>query len=335
MEIVIDQNNADQRFDRFMRKYCKTYPEVKLSDIYSWIRKGEIKLNGKKVKEEYRVKVGDKIVFMEDHLGKKDLRALMSPKDKKLKKLEIDDIKKMIIHEDKNRIVFDKPAGIILHPSDKHRNDLCMNDYLEKYVEMTIGSTLKGEGSIETFKPSFGYRLDKDTSGVLIAAKNYSALQYINEIIRDRQIEKKYLTIVVGDFPEYMIIDKSLEKVYDKKFDRSHMVVDKSGLTAKTECRNKKTIYHPELGLLSLLEVKIDTGRMHQIRIHLSSEGYPILGDIIYGNPAINRKLYKNININRQLLHCRKYSFVNIGENKRKEFTAGIPIDFEKIIELK
>lgn len=335
MEIVIDQNNADQRFDRFMRKYCKTYPEVKLSDIYSWIRKGEIKLNGKKVKEEYRVKVWDKIVFMEDHLWKKDLRALMSPKDKKLKKLEIDDIKKMIIHEDKNRIVFDKPAWIILHPSDKHRNDLCMNDYLEKYVEMTIWSTLKWEWSIETFKPSFGYRLDKDTSWVLIAAKNYSALQYINEIIRDRQIEKKYLTIVVGDFPEYMIIDKSLEKVYDKKFDRSHMVVDKSWLTAKTECRNKKTIYHPELWLLSLLEVKIDTWRMHQIRIHLSSEWYPILWDIIYGNPAINRKLYKNININRQLLHCRKYSFVNIWENKRKEFTAGIPIDFEKIIELK
>ncbi len=335
MEIVIDQTNADQRFDRFMRKYCKTYPEVKLGDIYSRIRKWEIKLNGKKVKEEYRVKVWDKIVFMEDHLWKKDLRALMSPKDKKIKKLEVDDIKKMIIHEDKNRIVFDKPAWIILHPSDKHWNDLCMNDYLERYVEMTIWSTLKSEWSIETFKPSFGYRLDKDTSWVLIAAKNYAALQYINEIIRDRQIEKKYLTIVVGDFPEYMIIDKSLEKVYDKKFDRSHMVVEKSWLTAKTECRNKKTIYHPELWLLSLLEVKIDTWRMHQIRIHLSSEWYPILGDIIYGNPAINRKLYKNININRQLLHCRKYSFVNIWENKRKEFTAGIPTDFEKIIELK
>ena len=335
MEIVIDQNNADQRFDRFMRKYCKTYPEVKLSDIYSWIRKWEIKLNGKKVKEEYRVKVWDRIVFMQEHLWKKDLRAMMSPKDKKLKKLEIDDIKKMIIHEDKNWIVFDKPAWIILHPSDKHRNDLCMNDYLEKYVEMTVWSTPKSEWSIETFKPSFGYRLDKDTSWVLIAAKNYAALQYINEIIRDRQIEKKYLTIVVGDFPEYMVIDKSLEKVYDKKFDRSHMVVEKFWLKAKTECRNKKTIYHPELWLLSLLEVKIDTWRMHQIRIHLSREWYPILWDIIYGNPAINRKLYKNININRQLLHCWKYSFVNIWENKRKEFTAGIPIDFEKIIELK
>lgn len=335
MQIVIDETNADQRFDRFMRKYCKIYPEVKLGDIYSWIRKWEIKVNGKKVKEEYRVKIWDQVVFMEDHLWKKDLRALMSPKDKKMKKLEVDDIKKMIIYEDKNWIVFDKPAWIILHPSDKHWNDLCMNDYLERYVEMTIWSTYKSEWETETFKPSFGYRLDKDTSWVLIAAKNYPALQYINEIIRDRQIEKKYLTIVVGDFPEYMQIDKSLEKVYDKKFDRSHMVLDRSWLTAKTECWNKKTIYHPELWLISLLEVKIDTWRMHQIRIHLSSEWYPVLGDIVYGNPAVNRKLYKNININRQLLHCWKYSFVNIWEKKRKEFSADIPSDFEKIIELK
>jgi 23S rRNA-/tRNA-specific pseudouridylate synthase len=132
-----------------------------------------------------------------------------------------------------------------------------------------------------------------------------------------------------------LIIDKSLEKVYDKKFDRSHMVVDRSWLTAKTECRNKKTIFHPDLWSVSLLEIKIDTWRMHQIRIHLSSEWYPILGDIIYGNPAVNRKLYKNININRQLLHCRKYSFVDIWEKNRKEFSAEIPNDFQKIIELK
>lgn len=335
MEIIIDETNADQRFDRFMRKYCKTYPEVKLSDIYSRIRKWEIKLNWKKVKEEYRVQIWDKIVFMEEHLWKKDLRALMSPKDKKLKKLEVDDIRKMIVYEDKNRIVFDKPAWVILHPSDRHWNDLCMNDYLEKYVEMTIWSTTKSESDTETFKPSFGYRLDKDTSWVLIAAKNYPALQYINEIIRDRKIEKKYLAVVVWDFPKHLIIDKSLEKVYDKKFDRSHMVVDRSWLTAKTECRNKKTIFHPDLWSVSLLEIKIDTWRMHQIRIHLSSEWYPILGDIIYGNPAVNRKLYKNININRQLLHCRKYSFVDIWEKNRKEFSAEIPNDFQKIIELK
>ncbi|MCF7834712.1 RluA family pseudouridine synthase [Candidatus Gracilibacteria bacterium] len=328
MEIIIDQNNADQRFDRFMRKYCKIYPEVKLGDIYLWIRKGNIKVNGKKSKEEYRLQIGDKVEFEKDVLGKKDLRALISPKERKIKKLEKDEIKNMIIYEDINWIVFDKPSGVVIHPSNKHWSDLCMNDYLETYVSKSLNI------ESETFKPSFGYRLDKDTSGVLIAAKNYVALQYINEIIRDRKIEKKYLTIVVGDFPNHLLIDKSLEKIYDKKFDRSHMIVDKSGIKARTECWNKKTIYHPDFGQISLVEIKIDTGRMHQIRIHLSSEGYPVLGDIIYGNPAVNRKLYKKLNINRQLLHCWKYSFVDISSKKNKEFQSDVPSDFNRIIEL-
>lgn len=92
-----------------------------------------------------------------------------------------------------------------------------MNDYLEKYAE---------EHKTDTFKPSFGYRLDKDTSGVLIGAKIYESLQYINAIIRDRTIDKYYLTIVIGTFPKHLIIDKPLTKSYDKKFDRSHVKVD-------------------------------------------------------------------------------------------------------------
>jgi 23S rRNA-/tRNA-specific pseudouridylate synthase len=109
----------------------------------------------------------------------------------KMKNLNLEDIEKMIVHEDDNRIVFNKPAGIVAHPSNKHMNDLAMNDYLDKYCQLKDIHT-----DSETFKPSFGYRLDKDTSGVLIAAKNYDALQYLNKIIRDREIDKEYMTIV-------------------------------------------------------------------------------------------------------------------------------------------
>ena len=94
----------------------------------------------------------------------------------------------------------------------------------------------------------------------------------------------------------------------------------------------EKSIQHPDLGPISLLKVKIHTGRMHQIRIHVSAEGFPVLGDLVYGNAAANRILYKSLGINRQLLHCRKYSFLDPFQNDQITFEAPIPADFEKIV---
>ncbi|MEI6672766.1 MAG: pseudouridine synthase [bacterium] len=177
-----------------------------------------IKVNGKRVKEEYRIKVGD-VISIDDkvQMGSEDLSLLVSQKDRKLEKVDIKKIKQQILYEDGHRIVFDKPYGIPMHPGNKHRNDLCMNDYLDKYAE---------EYKTSTFKPSFGYRLDRDTSGVLIAAKSYEALQYINTIIRERDIDKYYLTFVIGKFPEHLIIKKPLSKTYNKELDRSQVKID-------------------------------------------------------------------------------------------------------------
>lgn len=193
MEIKIDLNQANQRCDRFLRKYAKPYPQVRLSDIYSRLRKGDIKLNGKKVKEETRLQEGDILSIPQELFGKKDPKLLLTQKERKLKKIDIDELETWILYEDQDWLVFNKPAGIVLHPSNNHRNDLCMNDYLEYYCDY---KGYKKENKNQTFKPSFGYRLDKDTSGVLIAAKNYEALQYINQIIRERAINKNYKTRV-------------------------------------------------------------------------------------------------------------------------------------------
>lgn len=326
MEIKIDKDSSDQRFDRFLRKWFKKYPQVRLADIYSTIRKWLIKVNGKRVKEEYRIKVGD-IIQIDDkvQMGSEDLSLLISQKDRKLEKVDIKKIKQQILYEDGHRIVFDKPYGIPMHPGNKHRNDLCMNDYLDKYTE---------EYKTATFKPSFGYRLDRDTSGVLIAAKSYEALQYINTIIRERDIDKYYLTFVIGKFPAHLIIKKPLSKTYNKELDRSQVKIDYDDwLEAKTECRLEKFIQHPILGPISLLRVKIHTWRMHQIRIHVSIEWFPVLGDLVYGNPSANRILYKSLGINRQLLHCRKYSFLNPFENDQITFESPMPADFLKILQ--
>lgn len=323
MEITISADQANQRCDRFLRKFCKPYPQVGLSDIYSWIRKGLVKVNGKRVVEDKRLVLGDVVLLPASCLGKKDFKRMLSQKERKLKNLDADVVRSWVLYEDENRLVFNKPAGIVIHPSNKHWNDLCMNDYLEWYCSGL------GLPQNATFKPAFGYRLDKDTSGVLIAAKNYEALQYINHIIREREISKEYITYVVGKFPKHLIIDKAIEKTYNPKFSRAQMHLNESdGLDSKTECRLQHSFLHSDLGNISLVKVKLYSGRMHQIRIHLASEGYPVLGDLIYGKPVINRLLYKSLHIQRQLLHCWKYQFKNL-DGKMIAFEAPFPLDFQ------
>ena len=323
MEITIQKDQANQRCDRFLRKFCKAYPQVRLSDIYSWIRKWTIRVDGKRVKEEYRVLEGDEIQIPEECLWKKDKQAILTQKEKKFQKLNPEIVNSWIIYEDENWIVFNKPAWIVIHPSNKHRNDLCMNDYLERYCEK------QGINWGSTFKPSFWYRLDKDTSWVLIAAKNYEALQYINKIIRDRAISKEYITLVAWKFPKHLIINKAIEKTYNSKFDRAQMQLNETDwMDSKTECRLEKTLKHQQLWDISLLRVKLYSWRMHQIRIHLSSEWYPVLWDLIYWKPALNRIIYKSLHIQRQLLHCWKYQFKNI-DGKTISFQAEIPQEFK------
>ncbi len=333
MEIIIDKSNADQRFDRFLRKRFKIYPKVRLADIYALIRKGSAKVNAKKQKEQYRLNVGD-LVSIDDHvtLGDADFSVLTSGKEKQLEKVDIRKIQDRIIYSDQHWLVFNKPAGILVHPGNQHWKDLSMNDYLEKVVESW---KLKVESSnvAVTFKPAFGYRLDKDTSGVLIAAKTYDALQYINKIIRERQIDKYYLALVMGTFPDHLLIDKPLEKQYNERFDRAQVKVDfRYGVSAKTECRWDKTFTHEVLGECSLVRIKIETWRMHQIRVHLADAWFPVLGDLVYGNPALNRIMHRSLGINRQLLHCRKYSFFDYFSQQQCKFEAPIPADFNKVL---
>ena len=112
----------------------------------------------------------------------------------------------------------------------------------------------------------------------MIAGKTYESLQYLNKLIRERQVDKYYLALVVGKFPEHLMIDKPLEKQYNERFDRSQVKVDfRYGVAAKSECRNERSFHHAILGECSLVKVKIETGRMHQIRVHLADAGYPVL----------------------------------------------------------
>ncbi|HCB51625.1 TPA: hypothetical protein DEP21_03550 [Patescibacteria group bacterium] len=183
--IVIDSTNHDQRFDRFLRKYFKSQTQITLTDIYRGIRNRLILVNNKKAKEDYRLRDGDKITISKEFSDKPVDTS--KPVGHKIAPIDINYVKSLILFEDTNRLIFNKPTGISIHPSDNENKQRSMHDLLRAYIPATA----------DTFNPAFGYRLDKETSGVLIAGKTYDSLQYINQIIRDRQIKKEYLAVVI------------------------------------------------------------------------------------------------------------------------------------------
>ena len=318
MEYKITPLEAEQRFDRFLRKYFKPYPSIKLCDIFAMIRKWIIKVNNKKRKDNYRLNLND-IVFIPDEI----INQLSQTKEWKLTAFPLEKIKNMIIYEDENYIFFNKPAWITIHEWNKHMEDLTMNSFLEKYVKETWINTWS------TFKPAFCFRLDKDTSWVLIAGKNYDALKYLNELIRVHKTEKIYLAICKW-IAKNKIIDLPLEKIYDKKFWKAKVVVSEDGDQAQSIVKVLKTKKDINLWNISLVQVQLTTWRMHQIRVHLAHNKWPIIWDLMYADPVINRLAKKHYQITRQLLHSWKYWFKY--KWKKYSITAPIPEEFERII---
>lgn len=345
--LIIDENQANQRFDRFCRKYFKSNLEIKLKDIYTWIRKWYIRCNDQKKPENFMLKLWDKISFDKSillHVWQENNNWLKydittSQKVQNFMKKRWYTFPDLIIYEDNHRLVWNKPADIVIHSGNKHMDDVTMNDLLDTYLK--IFSPISNRNRYkknninidrETFIPSYGYRLDKDTSGVLISAKDYDTLQYLNEIIRSKaNISKYYFAIIYGKIKDKKFdIDLPLFKWYNATYGRAQSFVNfEKWIPCRTTVELLQTIKDNELGYISLLKCQIHTGKMHQIRVHLSHVGYPILGDVMYGNNNINQKLYRIYKINRQLLHSWRYQFVD-QEGSELYFQAPIPEDFKK-----
>ncbi len=327
MELKIGELEADQRCDRFLRKYFKSSPEIKLGDIYAWIRTGAIRVNGKKTKEEYRLREGD-LLSWEDTIAGAKASWSVAPKAHKVKSFSTGRIKDMLLFEDEHRCVRNKPADMVVHPGNKHTTDVTLHDLMQSYLHQT-GQSQKSP----TFTPSLCFRIDKDTSGIVISAKTYDALQRLNEQIRERKTHKTYLALVAGRFDGYLDINDPLFRGYHKDTEKSHMFVNtEKWVPSRTEVRGVKTVRHPDLGDVSLVRVTLHTWRMHQIRVHLAHHGYPLLGDLTYGNNALNRLLARKCGITRQLLHSRKYTFYDPFLKHDLSFEAPLPPEFEQIV---
>lgn len=320
IKITITANEAEQRLDRFLKKYLKRAP---LSAIYKMIRK-DVKLNGKRAGEDTQLKEGDELSL---YITEEKLQELTAPIKKKAVKRQF-----KIAYEDENILIVDKPKGLLTH-GDSHEKKNTLANQVCGYLQE------KGEynpSREKTFVPSPVNRLDRNTTGLVIFGKNAKALRLMAALLRDKDnVEKYYLTVVCGRLDKELVLDDRLIKNHETNI--SHVVPsdEEDGIDDNSEIKEALTYVKPlETGSrFSLAEVRIFTGRTHQIRVHLANAGYPLAGDIKYGDKKTSDYLRKQ-GISTQLLHAYKLKFTEMPEEllalEGKTVQASLPADFAR-----
>lgn len=273
-KIEITANEAPQRIDRFLDKYLNNAGK---SVIYRLLRKNIVRINGKRIKENEILQIGDIVSISLSE-------AQISELQKELPKFSVERLNLEIIYEDDEILIVEKPVGILTHPDkNEYKNTLAT------FVQMYLSSLCT-----KTFRPAPIQRLDKNTSGLVLFAKTYNALQFFNEQMRNRTIVKKYLAVVEGKVENSGEIKGFLEKNEKKnKVFLSQNESDKSKFVW--------TEYSPKDAKngFSLLEITLHTGRSHQIRVSMEYIGCPIVGDKKYNKNSFDNEKY-------QLLHAYK-----------------------------
>ena len=286
-QLTVEKNDAGQRLDKFLLKKFKTMPK---SMAYMYIRKKCIKLNGKRATGEMMLKENDILTFyikeeFFDDIQKENYEFLKAPE------------KLSVIYEDENIILINKQPGVICHQDSNYHFD-CLSLRLQHYLYKKGEYDPKKEN---TFTPALANRIDRNTGGIVIGAKNSEALRIINQKIRDREIHKFYLCLLTNEpkkkemlFKDYLIKNEKTNKVKILRKPNDHT---KEILTKYKVLETKNN--------LTLCQVELLTGRTHQIRAHMSSIGCPLLGDNKYGNKKLNEKY----GLNRQCLFSYKLRF--------------------------
>lgn len=302
MKIAIDENYSNVRIDKFLRNKLRNLP---LQSVYKLIRIGKIKVNDKKVKPDYRLRLGDNLdIFLSDseieNLTKKEL-------------FKANKISFNVLYEDDNLLIVNKPAFLASHSG---------TGVMENNLMDQIKLYLKDKKS----EPALINRLDRLTSGIIIIGKNLRTTRALNKMIKDDDIEKRYIALVNGIIKDNNgVIRTKLKRVHER-FQHKAIISDE-GKLAETHYRVLRKFKE-----YTLIELILKTGRMHQIRAQLQHINHPIIGDTLYGNEEINKIFNKKFKLKRQFLHAFKILFKHPITNKQLEITSDLPEDLNKMV---
>ena len=294
-KLIIDVSDEEtgERIDSFLSG--KT--EFTRTRIQQLIKDRNITVNGKPTKSSYKIEENDEIIIEVPEVETTEIKP--------------ENIKIDVVYEDSDIAVINKQAGLVVHPAHGHYSGTLVNAILYHIKDL---SGINGE-----IRPGIVHRLDKDTSGLIVIAKNDKVHTALTEMFQEKKIRKTYLAILKGK------LNKSEGKIVTQigrdKNDRKKMTVIDDATKGKNAITNYRVI--SQNNLFTLVKVNIETGRTHQIRVHMRHLGYPILGDSVYG---------RKDNEKRQMLHAYKLEFLHPVTGRQMEFTGEIPEDFQKAL---
>ena len=290
ISLIVDRSGV--RLDRFISENC---PELSRTHAKKLIEDGYITVNGRNAKASLNLSSGDSLSI-----------EIPPPEPSHL---VAENIPLKIVYEDKDLLVVDKPAGLTVHPAPGNPNHTLVNAILTHFPDLPDGG--------DSLRPGIVHRLDKDTSGLILVAKNRLALSNLASQFKKRTVTKTYLVLVKGHLsPQRGFIEAPIGRDPNN---RKRMAVVEKGRDARTEYLVTKYV-----GDCSLLEVRLETGRTHQIRVHLSAIGYPVVGDATYG--------VKSPFISHQFVHACRLGFKLPSSGQYVEFTSGLPPELEQVL---
>ena len=293
---MVSEEQEDLRIDRYLSEACE---ELSRSYIQKLLKNQDVLVNGGPVKASYKVAAGDQIEV--------DVPEAVEP-EIVAEEMDLD-----ILYEDQDVILVNKPKGMVVHPAPGHYTDTLVNALLYH-----CGDSLSGINGV--MRPGIVHRIDMDTSGVIMAAKNNNAHRSLAAQLAEHSITRKYNAIVYNNIKEDEgTVDKPIAR---NPSDRKKMAVVPGGRRAVTHYRVLE-----RLGKFTFIEAQLETGRTHQIRVHMTYIGHPLLGDSVYGPKK------QPFNLKGQVLHARVLGFIHPRTGEYMEFESELPEYFTRLLD--